>query len=286
MAESIFFEYDKTSYETFLDDPKNKLGVFLSKFINYLLLVFLLVLILESLSLESLTNLNDRFFFYFDIFVSICFWIEYFFRLFSSKKKFSFIKEPWHIIDFLSFAPSFLWLIVVWDLSKVLRLLRILRLLRFLKKIPLTTWFIKSIKNYIDEYSAVFLLSFVVLFILSFFVYYFEKDLDWTKFSSIPMTLWWAIVTMTTVWYWDMYPMSVGWKIFWAVLVFLWPILIALISAVTIMVFMETSKVYNSFWEAKRKVLCPRCSYANPKKANYCIKCWNRIVWVIPENKQ
>lgn len=270
---SIFFDYDWESYDIFLDNPNSFWWSFLTKFLNYLLVAFIIVLILESL-----WKLNEYFYFIFDFFVSFCFWIEYLYRLIKAKNKVFFIKEPIRIIDFLSFAPSFFWLVLFWDVSKILRLLRILRILRFLKKIPLTAWFIRSIRDYIDEYKAVFLLFFVILFILSFFVYSFEKDVSWTQFTSIPATLWWGIVTMTTVWYWDMYPVTVWWKIFWAILVFLWPIVIALISAVTIMVFMETSKIYNWLSEAHTKTPCPRCLYKNPKKANYCMKCWEKIL--------
>jgi hypothetical protein len=46
---------------------------------------------------------------------------------------------------------------------------------RLVEKIPLTSGFIKSLKDYLDEYRAVFLLFFITLFIGSFFVYYFEQ---------------------------------------------------------------------------------------------------------------
>lgn len=82
---------------------------------------------------------------------------------------------------------------------KILRLFRIFRILRVIKKIPLTNDFVKALKDYREEYKAVFILFLIILFIGSFFVYFAEKDVINTKFTNIPITLWWGLVTMSTV---------------------------------------------------------------------------------------
>jgi voltage-gated potassium channel len=103
------------------------------------------------------------------------------------------------IIDLLSFTPFFLGIFAAGDFLKILRLLRVFRVLRILKKIPLTNEFIKSLKDYKEEYRAVFILFLVILFVGSFFVYFAERYEFDTKFTNIPITIWWGIVTMSTV---------------------------------------------------------------------------------------
>ena len=269
------YNYDNKKYENILDDPKSRIGVFLDNFILSIVIIFPFILMLESLGDNSVTYF--KYFFIFDAIISSVFVIEYFYRFRRAKNKGNFLVNPMRIIDLLSFLPFFLWFITTWRYLAILRILRVLRILRLMKRIPLTSGFIKSLKDYKDEYIAVFTLYFIILFLGSFFVYFAESRVLWTDFTSIPEALRWGIVTTATVWYGDIYPITTLWKLFWSVLVFLWPLLWWLISAVTIMVFMET---YNSQQELKnnRKILfCNRCRTKSPKEANYCMKCWKEI---------
>lgn len=269
------FKYDTKKYENILDDPNSKLWRILSKFITYLIIIFAFVISFESVWDNEIIFKNELFFF--EAFISIVFAIEYFYRFFNSKNKKSFIISPIRIIDLLSFLPFFLWFITIWDFLKILRLLRLLRILRLIKEIPLTAWFVKSLKDYKEEYKAVFILFLIILFIGSSYIYFIEKSIPWTAFTSIPISLWWGLITMTTVWYWDMVPSSNSWKIIASFLVFIWPLILALSSAITVMVFMETSKRHEIKWVLKRWKKCNRCHTKNPKDANYCMKCWNTL---------
>ncbi len=270
------FYYDKSKYENILDDPNSKLGSFLDDFILVLVILFPMVLIFESIGDNEITYQKQIFIF--DFFISLVFAIEYIYRFIKTKNWLKFLFTPIRIIDLLSFLPFFLGLFTGW-LFKILKVLRILRIFRLLKRIPLTSWFINSLKIYFDEYIAVFTLYFVILFICSFLVYFFESSIPWSEFSSIPQALWWWIVTTATVWYWDIVPVTVYGKIIWSILVFLGPLLWWLISAVTIMVFMETSKEQDKKNQnSKRRKICARCKTRNPKKANYCMVCGQKFL--------
>ena len=271
----LHFLYDKTRYENLLDDRKNKIWVYINKFITFLVISFAFALVIESVWDNTIFFWKQ--FFIFDLFVSSVFAIEYLYRIIKSKDRIKFLISPIRTIDLLSFLPFFLWFFASWDVLKILRLLRIFRVFKLIRKIPLTNLFVKSLKDYLDEYKAVFILFFVIIFIWSFFVYYVEKDIVWTKFTSIPVTLRWWLVTMTTVGFGDIYPTTNTWRFLWSFLVFLWPLILALASAVTIMVFMETSKKHEVLSEHHRWKACSRCKTRNTKDSNFCYKCWEKI---------
>ena len=277
-----YFSYNREKYENFLDDEKSELWVIVNNFITFLVIAFVVLVSFESLWENKIIYATEIFFF--DAFISTVFAIEYIYRFLRAWNKKTFIVNPIRIVDFLSFIPFFIWLVTFGQFVITLKLIRVLRILRLIKRIPLTSWFIKSLKNYIDEYKAVFLLFMVALFLWSFFVYYVEKDIPWTKFTSIPMSLWWGIVTMTTVWFGDIYPLTPLGRIFWSFMVFWWPLLLALSSAVTIMVFRETSNNIEYLRITKRIKKCPKCNSRNSKIANYCIICWNKM-WKININE-
>lgn len=269
-----YFDYDHKKYENILDSD-NKVWIFLRNLIFGLVIFFAFTLIFESIWEHSEIFYKELF--YVDAFISSVFAIEYFYRFFRARGKLKFLVNPMRIIDLLSFLPFFLGFVASWDLLKILRLLRIFRVLRIIKKIPLTNEFLKALKDYKEEYKAVWILFLVILFVGSFFVYYAEKDTVNTSFKNIPITLWWGLVTMSTVWFWDIVPTTNLWRIFASSLVFLWPLIYWLASAITVMVFAETVKIHETKLENKRWKKCPRCGEKNPKSANYCMKCGKKL---------
>lgn len=269
------FAYNKAKYENMLDDPHSKAGVFFDAVILWLVISFPFVLIFESLGNNAYEY--STLLLYIDGVMSIIFALEYFYRMYHAKSQISFAASPMRIIDLLSFAPFFLWFFAQWNFLKVLRILRALRVLRLVKRIPLTAGFVNSLKDYADEYRAVFTLYLIILFLGSFFVYFVEKDAIWNNFSSILDALWWGLVTMTTVWYGDMYPVTWLGKAIGSSLVFLWPLLGSLIWAVTFMVFVDTANHLNEKKVHTHGKLCDRCKTKNQRSANYCMKCWEKL---------
>ena len=103
---------------------------------------------------------------------------------------------------------------------------------------------------------------------VSTFVYYFEFPTN-PDFSSIPQSLWWGIVTMSTVGYGDMAPITLGGRILGVLLILLGPVLLAVISSITILVFMDVA-------EGQRRTdtkICTTCKTRNPEDANFCFNC-------------
>ncbi len=268
--------YDKWVYENILDDPNNRLWVFLSNTIVFLVIVSVLVLVIESFG--DIWIIYKKELFLVDFFISSVFLVEYLYRFTRARKKFKFVKYPLNIIDLLAFLPFFIWILfssfIAAEVLKVLRIMRVFRVLKLAKHLPVIVWFLRALKDYKNEYRGIVILFVIVLTIISVFIFHAENKANPEMFSSIPKSLWWAIVTMTTVWYWDMYPITPIWRIIWSVLIFLWPVLLAVVSSVTILVFMDVLEMQR--WRPNRftKKTCKRCKTKNAKEANYCIKCW------------
>ena len=272
-------KYDKKKYENILDDPDSKVGVNASKVIVALVVISILVLVFESLwnygefyKIELLVI---------DFIISTVFAMEYLYRFMRAKSKRKFVKYPLNIVDLLSFLPFFLWLVFApllnAEILKVFRLARVFRILKLAKHIPVIVGFIKALRWYKSEYKGIAILFLIVLTIVSVLVYHAEHDANPEMFSSIPSALWWAIVTMTTVWYWDMYPITNLWRFIWSWLIILWPVLLAVVSAVTILVFMDVVERWRKKKEKIWKKHCSRCDEKNKRKANFCIKCGKKF---------
>ena len=94
---------------------------------------------------------------------------------------------------------------------RLLRLVRLLKLGRYSKSLSRMALAVKIAKE--DLFLALAATS-VMLLIASFGIYQFENPVQPEKFSSVFESLWWALATLTTVGYGDIYPITIGGKIF------------------------------------------------------------------------
>lgn len=113
------------------------------------------------------------------------------------------------VIDLLAIAPFYLSFVYV-DF-RILRLLRVFRLLRIFKVaryVRALNLLVLVLKRKRDELILVFVILIFLLIIASTAMYYCENAAQPEKFSSIPESMWWAIITLTSVGYGDIVPIT------------------------------------------------------------------------------
>jgi len=198
------------------------------KIIN-VFIISLIILNVIAVILETVPELHDepgeqRFFKYFDLVSVIIFSIEYVLRVWSSNHeekykhsvwgRLKYMVSPGAIIDLLAIAPSILahFIGIGFDLReiRILRLLRILRLFRLTAYTKSAHLIMNVFKKRANELAVSFVLAILLIIIASCILYFAEhlhKE-NSAKFTSIPATLWWSVVTLTTTGYGDMYPMT------------------------------------------------------------------------------
>ncbi|WP_454666312.1 ion transporter [Acinetobacter calcoaceticus] len=191
----------------------------ISRCINY----FLVILIVGNVAAVLLETVNDLYtsyhawFDYFEVISIAVFSIEYLLRLWSVadrdttqsawKIRLNWMKSGEAIIDLMAILPAYLNFFVRIDL----RMLRILRLLRLLK---LTRYFISLqillcvIKREKGSFQAVIFILIIMIIMTASGIYVVENKAQPEAFSSIPKSMWWAVVTLTTVGYGDVTPVT------------------------------------------------------------------------------
>jgi len=186
----------------------------LSHFIQLLILVSVLAFTLETMPWAAEYSTS---FALLDYSITVLFFIELSTRLLVFEKPFRYLFSFYGVVDVLAILPTLAGL----D-SKGLRVVRLIRLLKLLRNerinqamTRLSAAF-KSIKSEMIIFSVVVLLT---LYFASVGIYLFEHEAQPEAFSSIPASMWWALATLTTVGYGDIYPITSGGKFFASVII-------------------------------------------------------------------
>lgn len=230
----------------------------------WLILFSVLVVMLESV--PSLGQWYPGVFFIIEWIMTIIFTFEYLLRIWISPKPFKYIKSFWGIIDFLSILPTYLSLflvgyhyLLVIRIFRLLRVFRILKLARFTSEAQLLVAALRS-----SSYKvSVFLVTVLSLVVFMGTIMYVVEGGE-TGFTSIPQSIYWAIVTITTVGYGDMVPHTVLGKFISS---FAMIIGFAIIAVPTGIITVEMSR--RSFPKKK----CTICENENDVNANFCNHC-------------
>lgn len=148
---------------------------------------------------------------------TIFFTIEFVARVLLCPSKTYFIKQPMNWIDFMAIWPFFVFYLTGIQAFQMLLVVRVLRLFRFVKLSYGLQIIIQTLKASVQELFLLLLILLIPVVLFSSIVYYVEnllqKDNNKTQFESIPASIWWCLITMTTVGYGDITPVSPEGKI-------------------------------------------------------------------------
>ncbi|NOU58672.1 ion transporter [Marinifilum caeruleilacunae] len=195
-----------------VEDNTTKKG----KIFDYIIQV-LIMLSLISFSVETLPNNSEHVVLlleYFEVFCIIVFSIEYLLRIFVSKKPLSYIFSFYGIIDLLAILPFYLRGTLDFRAIRAFRIFRVFRTLKLIRYNRALHRFHIAAKIVKEEIILFFIVTGILIFLSASGIYFFENEAQPKVFASIFHSLWWAIVTLTTVGYGDVYPITVGGKIF------------------------------------------------------------------------
>ena len=229
--------------------------------------------------MESVKSIDAKYHTFLNIsewIITILFTIEYICRIITVKKPFKYIFSFYGIVDLLSTIPKYLSFFFVGSHSLValraLRLMRVFRILKLVRFIGETNNFIKALKA--SRVRIAVFISFILILctILGTIMYLIEDDAS--GFTSIPESVYWAIVTLTTVGYGDIAPITpFGQFIASMVMILGYAIIVIPTGIITSEIVKDSiNKVHTNTQS------CPNCSVSKHRdNAEFCYDCGHKL---------
>ena len=203
----------------------------------------LILLSLVSFSFETLPNLEEgtkQLFNAFEI-ISVCiFSVEYLLRVFLSKNPYKYIFSFFGIIDLLAILPFYLASGIDLRSIRIFRLFRLFRVFKLLKYNDALDRVSDAFASVKKELVVFGVATIFLLYVAAVGIYYCENPSQPEQFKSVFHSLWWAVTTLTTVGYGDMYPITVGGKIFTTFVVFIGMGMVAIPTGLLASSFVKT----------------------------------------------
>lgn len=238
------------------------------------LLFWLIIISVIVVMLESVPSLKEKYGQYFLVVewaVTIFFTLEYIARILTVKKPRGYIFSFFGIVDLLSILPTYILFfgigvhsLMIIRTLRLLRIFRVLKLVKFLKEASLLGRALRASRHKI----AVFLMVLLSIVMIMGTIMYLIEPPE-AGFTSIPESIYWAIVTLTTVGYGDIHPTTVLGKLFASIIMILG---YAIIAVPTGIVTAELSR--DGGPERTNTQACPSCSLeGHADDAKYCKYC-------------
>jgi len=202
--------------------PGDTIGQTVALSLQGLILLNVVAVILGTVS--SIESLYGGVLWGFEIFSIVIFTAEYLIRIWSCVEETRFAHPvfgrlryattPLIIIDLIAFLPFYLPFVVMdtrfLRVTRMFRIIRIAKIGRYSSSLRLIVDVLKGKK---EELVMAMGLMTILMVLAASLMYYCERDAQPKAFSSIPAALWWTVITMTTIGYGDVYPITLAGKI-------------------------------------------------------------------------
>lgn len=188
------------------------------------LLQSLIVINLITLALETMPSLTEEQIYWLNLVevVSIAvFTVEYLFRCVLSRPMMGYALSFYGIVDLLSILPFYLSAGLDLRSARVLRLMRLFRLFKLTRYSKAARRYRHAFMIAREELILFGCAALIILYLAAVGIHHFECEAQPDKFGSIPDSMWWAMVTLTTVGYGDVYPITLGGRLFTSVVLLL-----------------------------------------------------------------
>ena len=202
----------KKRLRSIIEDNTTKESRLFNHFIQFLIFINLVCFSIETIPDNS--KLVISILSYIEITSIVLFSIEYLLRIYVSKKPLKYIFSFYGLIDLLAIIPFYfissidLRTVKIFRVFSLFKSLKLIRYSNALRRFGIATKLVK-------EEMVLFLFAVVILIYISAVgIYHFENKAQPEVFSSMFNSLWWAVVSITTVGYGDSYPITIGGKVF------------------------------------------------------------------------
>lgn len=232
-------------------------------YVDYVIMLLIVANVI-SVMLETVDPLYNTFthqFFLFEALSVLVFSVEYIGRLWSATEhpkyrhpvmgRLRYAASPYMIIDLLAILPFFFGAFFDLRFLRALRLLRFFRLLKLARYTASIQFFVKAVKLKREELVITSFVGVILLLVASSLMYFAERAAQPDVFSSIPEALWWGVITLTTVGYGDVYPVTPLGKMLGATVAVIGIGLFALPASILASGFIEAAR--------SEMIQCPHC---------------------------
>ena len=142
-------------------------------------------------------------------------------RLAVADSRWRFVRSFFGVLDLVAILPFYLAAGVDLRAVRTFRLLRLIRILKLARYSDAVRRLRRAVGIVREELVLFLNVALILIFLSAVGIYYFEHDRQPEHFASVFHSLWWAVVTLTTVGYGDMFPITTGGRVFTFFVLFL-----------------------------------------------------------------